>query len=112
MIGSIVGPGALRSSTTICPICYIDSSLTRICNILAHIFVILTHHLMNLNVQRTSHHCQVIAKLLLERRRVLDIGCGWGDLALELARNEHVEALGVTLSREQLSIAQNRARSA
>jgi cyclopropane-fatty-acyl-phospholipid synthase len=55
----------------------------------------------------------VVAKLLLEtRHRVLDIGCGWGGFALELARNEHVEVLGVTLSREQLSIAQSRARSA
>jgi cyclopropane-fatty-acyl-phospholipid synthase len=55
----------------------------------------------------------IVAKLLLERNhRVLDIGCGWGGLALELARNEHVEVLGVTLSREQLSIAQGRARNA
>jgi cyclopropane-fatty-acyl-phospholipid synthase len=55
----------------------------------------------------------IAAKLLLERgQRVLDIGCGWGGLALELARSEDVEVLGVTLSREQLSIAEQRARDA
>jgi cyclopropane-fatty-acyl-phospholipid synthase len=62
--------------------------------------------------QRAKRH-HIAAKLILEgRHRVLDIGCGWGGLALELARNEHVEVLGVTLSREQLSIAQGRARNA
>jgi cyclopropane-fatty-acyl-phospholipid synthase len=55
----------------------------------------------------------IVAKLLLERRhRVLDIGCGWGGLALELASNDRVEVLGVTLSREQLLIAQGLARDA
>ena len=38
--------------------------------------------------------------------RVLDIGCGWGGLALSLARDHGVEVLGVTLSEEQLATAQ------
>jgi cyclopropane-fatty-acyl-phospholipid synthase len=55
----------------------------------------------------------IAAKLLLQAgHRVLDVGRGWGGLALELARNEDVEVLGVTLSREQLSVAQGRARTA
>jgi len=60
--------------------------------------------------RKIDHHLNVAR--VDRANAVLDIGCGWGGLALELARNEHVEALGVTLSREQLSIAQNRARSA
>jgi cyclopropane-fatty-acyl-phospholipid synthase len=42
-------------------------------------------------------------------QRVLDIGCGWGDLALYLAQLENVEVLGVTLSKEQHALATQRA---
>ncbi len=41
--------------------------------------------------------------------KVLDIGCGWGDLALYLAQLEDVEVLGVTLSEEQQALASKRA---
>ena len=44
--------------------------------------------------------------------KVLDIGCGWGDLALYLAQLENVEVLGVTLSREQQALATQRAKDA
>jgi cyclopropane-fatty-acyl-phospholipid synthase len=55
----------------------------------------------------------IAAKLLLEPGlRVLDIGCGWGGLALSLAEMERVEVVGVTLSREQLTVARQRAKQA
>jgi cyclopropane-fatty-acyl-phospholipid synthase len=44
--------------------------------------------------------------------KVLDIGCGWGDLALYLAMLEDVEVLGVTLSKEQQALASARAAKA
>ncbi len=44
--------------------------------------------------------------------KVLDIGCGWGDLALYLAALEDVEVLGVTLSKEQQALATQRAEKA
>jgi len=44
--------------------------------------------------------------------KILDIGCGWGDLALYLARLADVEVLGVTLSKEQFELANTRAREA
>ncbi|MEM9999320.1 MAG: cyclopropane-fatty-acyl-phospholipid synthase family protein [Pseudomonadota bacterium] len=43
-------------------------------------------------------------------QRVLDIGCGWGGMALYLARTADVHVTGVTLSTEQLEIAKQRAR--
>jgi cyclopropane-fatty-acyl-phospholipid synthase len=50
------------------------------------------------------------AKLLLkDRRRVLDIGCGWGGLALYLAENCGGNVTGITLSREQWKRASERA---
>ena len=44
--------------------------------------------------------------------RVLDIGCGWGELALYLAALVDVEVVGVTLSSAQYESAQSRAQSA
>jgi cyclopropane-fatty-acyl-phospholipid synthase len=44
--------------------------------------------------------------------RVLDIGSGFGGLALHLARVFDVEVVGLTLSEEQLRVSQDRARAA
>ncbi len=44
--------------------------------------------------------------------RLLDIGCGWGHLALRAARDYGVSVLGVTLSAEQCAAAKARARQA
>jgi cyclopropane-fatty-acyl-phospholipid synthase len=53
------------------------------------------------------------AKLLLQPgQRVLDIGSGWGGLALYLARECGVSVTGLTLSTEQLKVAQRRAADA
>jgi cyclopropane-fatty-acyl-phospholipid synthase len=52
----------------------------------------------------------IAAKLALhDRHRVLDIGSGWGGLALYLAKNAGCDVLGVTLSAEQIKIAGERA---
>ncbi|WEK43844.1 MAG: cyclopropane-fatty-acyl-phospholipid synthase [Candidatus Sphingomonas colombiensis] len=55
----------------------------------------------------------IAAKLALKPgMRVLDIGCGWGGMALYLNRHFGVEVLGVTLSEEQLKVARERAEAA
>jgi cyclopropane-fatty-acyl-phospholipid synthase len=53
----------------------------------------------------------IAAKLCLDRPdlRILDIGCGWGGLALTLARDYGAQVTGITLSREQLAEARGRA---
>jgi cyclopropane-fatty-acyl-phospholipid synthase len=53
----------------------------------------------------------IAAKLCLDRPglRVLDIGCGWGGMALHLARTHGARVLGITLSQEQLAVARARA---
>jgi cyclopropane-fatty-acyl-phospholipid synthase len=55
----------------------------------------------------------IAAKLALRPgQRVLDIGCGWGGMALYLHRVANVDVLGVTLSEEQLKVARERAEVA
>jgi cyclopropane-fatty-acyl-phospholipid synthase len=55
----------------------------------------------------------IAAKLLLQPgQRVLDIGSGWGGLALYLARECGVSVTGLTLSTEQLRVARRRAAEA
>lgn len=55
----------------------------------------------------------IAAKLALRPgMRVLDIGCGWGGMALYLHEKTGAEVLGITLSEEQLKIARERAAAA
>ncbi|MGJ5207457.1 class I SAM-dependent methyltransferase [Bradyrhizobium sp. HKCCYLR20261] len=50
------------------------------------------------------------AKLLIDPgQRILDIGCGWGGLGLYLAEMCNADVTGVTLSSEQLQVANTRA---
>lgn len=54
----------------------------------------------------------IAAKLDLKPgQRVLDIGCGWGGLAMYLAEVADVQVLGVTLSTEQQALATARAKA-
>lgn len=55
----------------------------------------------------------IAAKLLLRPDlSVLDVGCGWGGLALHLAMSRSVRVRGITLSRAQLEAATARAENA
>ncbi|MCW6508239.1 cyclopropane-fatty-acyl-phospholipid synthase family protein [Lichenifustis flavocetrariae] len=59
---------------------------------------------------QTAKKEHIAAKLLLAPgMRVLDIGCGWGGMALFLARTHQVRVVGITLSTEQLAVARARA---
>lgn len=55
----------------------------------------------------------IVAKLALEPgMRVLDIGCGWGGMALYIHARTGADVLGITLSEEQLKVARERAEAA
>ncbi len=60
-------------------------------------------------LQKKQH---LAAKLDLKPgQKVLDIGCGWGGLALYLAKTFGVRVTGLTLSQEQYDIAVRRSRA-
>ena len=64
---------------------------------------------MTLEEAQKAKKRHIMAKLLLEPgQSVLDIGCGWGGMALSLAE-AGVQATGVTLSEQQLATARERA---
>ena len=68
---------------------------------------------MTLDEAQAAKKAHIAAKLALAPgQRILDIGCGWGGMAITLAKLEQVEVLGITLSTEQLDLARQRAEQA
>jgi cyclopropane-fatty-acyl-phospholipid synthase len=67
----------------------------------------------DLEAAQANKKRHIAAKLLLRPgQKVLDIGSGWGGLALYLASECGAEVTGLTLSQEQLKVAQRRAAAA
>ncbi|HEX7885349.1 MAG TPA: cyclopropane-fatty-acyl-phospholipid synthase family protein [Phenylobacterium sp.] len=67
---------------------------------------------MTLEEAQVAKKRRLATKLLLAPGlRVLDIGCGWGGLALTLAEDAGARVTGVTLSQEQLAVARSRAKA-
>ena len=61
-------------------------------------------------LQKLDHICN---KLLLQPgEKFLDIGCGWGALAMRAAEKYGVDATGITLSENQFRLATERIRAA
>jgi cyclopropane-fatty-acyl-phospholipid synthase len=68
---------------------------------------------MTLDQAQLAKKRLIAAKLLVEPgARVLDIGCGWGGMALYLARVCGADVTGITLSQEQHRVATQRAEAA
>lgn len=66
---------------------------------------------MTLEEAQLAKKRHIAAKLRIEPgMRVLDIGCGWGGMALTLAEECGADVVGVTLSKEQHAIATQRAK--
>ncbi len=67
---------------------------------------------MSLDAAQAAKKRHIAAKLdLRDGMSVLDIGSGWGGLALYLAKTAHVSVTGITLSEKQLEISRERARA-
>jgi cyclopropane-fatty-acyl-phospholipid synthase len=67
----------------------------------------------SLEAAQADKKAHIAAKLAIEPgMRVLDIGCGWGGMALYLHEKTGAQVLGVTLSEEQLKVARQRADAA
>jgi cyclopropane-fatty-acyl-phospholipid synthase len=67
---------------------------------------------MTLEAAQIAKKRHIAAKLLLRPgMKVLDIGSGWGGLAFTLAETAGVDVTGLTLSREQLAVCNERARA-
>ncbi|WP_295509242.1 SAM-dependent methyltransferase [uncultured Sulfitobacter sp.] len=68
---------------------------------------------MTLEAAQDAKKAHIIRKLCLRPGdHVLDIGCGWGGMALTLARDHGVRVTGITLSEKQLQTARTRAAQA
>jgi cyclopropane-fatty-acyl-phospholipid synthase len=62
---------------------------------------------------QTDKHELICRKLRLqEGERMLDVGCGWGTLAIHAASKHGVSVVGVTLSEQQAELAEKRAAEA
>ena len=67
---------------------------------------------MSIEAAQAAKKAHIAAKLRLEPgMRVMDIGCGWGGLAITLARDYGCHVTGITLSNEQKAYAEARARA-
>jgi cyclopropane-fatty-acyl-phospholipid synthase len=68
---------------------------------------------ITLEQAQEAKKAHIAAKLLLEPgMHVLDIGCGWGGMAMTLARDHGVRVTGVTLSENQLALGRERVAAA
>jgi cyclopropane-fatty-acyl-phospholipid synthase len=61
-------------------------------------------------VQKLDHVCRKL--MLAPGQTLLDIGCGWGAMAIHAASRYGVKAVGVTLSTNQFELARERVRAA
>ena len=64
---------------------------------------------------QAAKHDLVARKLGLHERpgaRLLDVGCGWGSMAIHAARHHGAQVVGVTISREQAERARDRVAAA
>jgi cyclopropane-fatty-acyl-phospholipid synthase len=68
---------------------------------------------MSLDEAQTAKHDLICRKLgLVAGMRLLDVGCGWGSMAIHAASRYGANVVGVTLSRTQVELARERVAQA
>ncbi len=73
------------------------------------------HEGSTLEEAQTSKHDLICRKLGLDRGpglRLLDVGCGWGSLAMHAAEHHDAEVVGITISSAQAELARKRVADA
>ena len=64
-----------------------------------------------LEVAQNNKIQHIIKKLNIKpNQKVLDIGCGWGSLVIDIAKNTNCEVTGITLSKKQFDYCVEKAR--
>ncbi|MCU1461049.1 MAG: SAM-dependent methyltransferase [Acidimicrobiales bacterium] len=67
----------------------------------------------DLDTAQIAKYDLICKKLGLERgMRLLDVGCGWGGMVMHAARTYGVEAVGITIARQQYELASKRVAEA
>jgi len=65
----------------------------------------------SLEIAQNNKIQHIIKKLNIKPdQKVLDIGCGWGSLAIDIAKNAKCEVTGITLSENQLNYCNQKAK--
>jgi len=68
---------------------------------------------MTLSEAQEAKLAHIAAKLNIEPGlKVLDIGCGWGGMAIYLAKHYQAQVTGITLSKEQAALARKKVKDA
>jgi cyclopropane-fatty-acyl-phospholipid synthase len=70
---------------------------------------------MSLADAQAAKHELICRKLGLDQRpgmRLLDVGCGWGSMALHAAQHHAANVVGITISKEQADLAATRVKAA
>jgi cyclopropane-fatty-acyl-phospholipid synthase len=64
-----------------------------------------------LEVAQNNKIQHIIKKLNIQpNQKILDIGCGWGSLAIDIAKSINCEVTGITLSENQFAYCTNKAK--
>merc|ERR1712127_954041 len=65
----------------------------------------------SLEIAQNNKIRHIIKKLNIQpNQKVLDIGCGWGSLAIDIAKNANCEVTGITLSENQIKYCNQKAK--
>ncbi len=65
----------------------------------------------SLEVAQNNKINHIIKKLNIKKnQKILDIGCGWGSLAIDIAKSAHCEVTGITLSENQFNYCVKKAK--
>ena len=59
-----------------------------------------------------EYHLTLVQARVKKHHEVLEIGCGWGTLAMEVVKKTGCRYTGITLSEQQLKFAEDRVNKA